>query len=68
MTMPEGVEDFVVYCDAPTIGLGAVLMQMGRVIAYALRQLKPHEANYPTHDLDLGAVVFCPQDLETLFV
>ena len=56
--MPEGIEDFVVYCDASISGLGAVLMQRGHVIAYASRQLKPHEANYPTHDLELGAVVF----------
>ncbi|KAI3691539.1 hypothetical protein L2E82_49904 [Cichorium intybus] len=52
------MEDMVVYCDASISGLGAVLMQRGRVIAYASRQLKPHEANYPTHDLELGAVVF----------
>ena len=58
LALPEGVEDFVVYCDASISGLGAVLMQRGHVIAYALRQLKPHEANYPTHDLELGAVVF----------
>lgn len=48
----------VVYCDASHQGLGAVLMQRGKVIAYASRQLKTHEANYPTHDLELGAVVF----------
>ncbi|KAJ9546700.1 hypothetical protein OSB04_019243 [Centaurea solstitialis] len=47
----------VVYCDASHQGLGAVLMQRGKVIAYASRQLKPHECNYPTHDLELGAVV-----------
>ena len=58
LVLPEGVDDFVVYCDASISGLGAVLMQRGRVIAYASRQLKPHEANYPTHDLELGAVVF----------
>ncbi|KAI3790904.1 hypothetical protein L2E82_04323 [Cichorium intybus] len=52
------MEDMMVYCDASISGLGAVLMQRGRVIAYASRQLKPHEANYPTHDLELGAVVF----------
>ncbi|KAJ9548193.1 hypothetical protein OSB04_020736 [Centaurea solstitialis] len=57
----------VVYCDASHQGLGAVLMQRGKVIAYASRQLKPHECNYPTHDLELGAVVFCPQDVEALF-
>ncbi|KAJ9557122.1 hypothetical protein OSB04_011736 [Centaurea solstitialis] len=53
-----GVEDMTVYCDASHLGLGCVLMQRGRVIAYASRQLKPHEANYPTHDLELAAVVF----------
>ena len=58
LTLPEGVEDFVVYCDASITGMGAVLMQRGHVVAYASRQLKPHEANYPTHDLELGAVVF----------
>ncbi|KAJ9547279.1 hypothetical protein OSB04_019822 [Centaurea solstitialis] len=58
LTLPEGVEDMAVYCDASRLGLGCVLMQRGRVIAYASRQLKPHEANYPTHDLELAAVVF----------
>ena len=48
----------MVYCDASISGLGMVLMQRGHVIAYASRQLKPREANYPTHDLELGAVVF----------
>ncbi|GKB05121.1 putative reverse transcriptase domain-containing protein [Tanacetum coccineum] len=54
----EGNDDFVVYCDASHQGLGAVLMQREKVIAYASRQLKPHEENYTTHDLELGAVVF----------
>ncbi|KAJ9547402.1 hypothetical protein OSB04_019945 [Centaurea solstitialis] len=58
LTLPEGVEDMTVYCDDSHLGLGCVLMQRGRVIAYASRQLKPHEANYPTHDLELAAVVF----------
>ncbi|GJV59576.1 hypothetical protein Tco_1465676 [Tanacetum coccineum] len=53
-----GSEDFVVYCDASIKGLGAVLMQRMKVIAYASRQLKIHEKNYTTHDLELGAVVF----------
>ncbi|GJZ28513.1 reverse transcriptase domain-containing protein [Tanacetum coccineum] len=52
------LEDFVLYCDASGIGLGCVLMQRGKVIAYASRQLKIHEENYTTHDLELGAVVF----------
>nr|GEW19477.1 putative reverse transcriptase domain-containing protein [Tanacetum cinerariifolium] len=51
-------EDFVVYCDASHKGLGAVLMQREKVIAYASRQLKIHEKNYTTHDLELGSVVF----------
>ncbi|KAJ9561955.1 hypothetical protein OSB04_007115 [Centaurea solstitialis] len=58
LTLPEGVEDLTVYCDASYHGLGCVLMQRGRVIAYASRQLKTHEVNYPTHDLELAAMVF----------
>ncbi|GKC02472.1 putative reverse transcriptase domain-containing protein [Tanacetum coccineum] len=58
LALPEGNNDFVVYCDASLQGLGAVLMQREKVIAYASRQLKPHEENYTTHDLELGAVVF----------
>ncbi|GJR52580.1 putative reverse transcriptase domain-containing protein [Tanacetum coccineum] len=56
--MEKGNDDFVVYCDASHQGLGAVLMQREKVIAYASRQLKPNEENYTTHDLELGAVVF----------
>nr|GEY63394.1 putative reverse transcriptase domain-containing protein [Tanacetum cinerariifolium] len=56
--LPEGSEDFVVYCDASIQGLGAMLMQREKVIAYASRQLKIHEKNYTTHDLELGSVVF----------
>ncbi|GJS10126.1 putative reverse transcriptase domain-containing protein [Tanacetum coccineum] len=58
LALPEGSEDFVVYCDASHKGLGDVLMQREKVIAYALRQLKIHEKNYTTHDLELGSVVF----------
>ena len=58
LSLPEGLEGFVVYCDASRVGLGCVLMQNGKVIAYASRQLKVHEKNYPTHDLELAAVVF----------
>ncbi|GKA97896.1 putative reverse transcriptase domain-containing protein [Tanacetum coccineum] len=58
LALPDGPEDFVVYCDASGIGLGCVLMQRGKVIAYASRQLKIHEQNYTTHDLELGVVVF----------
>nr|GFC22897.1 hypothetical protein [Tanacetum cinerariifolium] len=58
LALPEGSEDFVVYCDTSIKGLGMVLMQREKVIAYGSRQLKVHEKNYITHDLELGAVVF----------
>ncbi|GJT01622.1 putative reverse transcriptase domain-containing protein [Tanacetum coccineum] len=58
LALPDGPEDFVVYCDTSELGLGCVLMQRGKVIAYASRQLKIHEKNYTTYDLELGAVVF----------
>ncbi|GJT80827.1 putative reverse transcriptase domain-containing protein [Tanacetum coccineum] len=58
LALPEGSEDFVVYCDASHKGLGVVLMQREKVIAYASRQLKIHEKNYTIHDLELGSVVF----------
>ncbi|GJR86689.1 putative reverse transcriptase domain-containing protein [Tanacetum coccineum] len=58
LALPEGSRDFIAYCDASKKGLGAVLMQREKVIAYASRQLKIHEKNYTTHDLELGAVVF----------
>ncbi|GJY58192.1 putative reverse transcriptase domain-containing protein [Tanacetum coccineum] len=58
LALPEGSENFVVYCDASHKGLGAVLMQREKVIAYASRQLKIHEKNYTTHDLEVEAVVF----------
>ncbi|GKA56443.1 putative reverse transcriptase domain-containing protein, partial [Tanacetum coccineum] len=58
LALPEGAENFVVYCDASHKGLGDVLMQNEKVISYASRQLKTHEKNYTTHDLELGAVVF----------
>nr|GEU80662.1 putative reverse transcriptase domain-containing protein [Tanacetum cinerariifolium] len=58
LALPEGVDDFVVYYDASNQGFGCVLMQRNKVIAYASRQLKIHEKNYTTHDLELGAVVF----------
>ncbi|GKB26195.1 putative reverse transcriptase domain-containing protein [Tanacetum coccineum] len=56
--LPEGAENFIIYCDASYKGLGDVLMQNEKVIAYSLRQLKIHEKNYTTHDLELGVVVF----------
>ncbi|GKD01649.1 putative reverse transcriptase domain-containing protein [Tanacetum coccineum] len=58
LALLEGSEDFVVYCDASHKGLGAVLMQREKLISYASRQLKIHEKNYTTHDLELGSVVF----------
>ncbi|GJT40569.1 putative reverse transcriptase domain-containing protein [Tanacetum coccineum] len=58
LALLDGPEDFMVYCDASGLGLGCVLMQRGKVIAYASRQLKIYERNYTTHDLKLGAVVF----------
>ncbi|GKA01380.1 putative reverse transcriptase domain-containing protein [Tanacetum coccineum] len=58
LALPEGSEDFIAYCDASIKSLGIVLMQREKVIAYASRQLKMHEKNYTTRDLELGAVVF----------
>jgi len=57
LAQPDLEKPFDVFCDASGIGLGCVLMQEGRVIAYASRQLRKHEINYPTHDLELAAVV-----------
>nr|GEZ77192.1 putative reverse transcriptase domain-containing protein [Tanacetum cinerariifolium] len=58
LALPEGSKVFIVYCDASNKGLGVVLMQRQKVISYASRQLKIHEKNYTTHDLELGAIVF----------
>ncbi|GJU85077.1 putative reverse transcriptase domain-containing protein [Tanacetum coccineum] len=58
LSLPDGAEDFIVYYDASNQGLGCVLMKRGKVITYASRQLKIHEKNYTTHDLELGVVVF----------
>nr|GEU37288.1 putative reverse transcriptase domain-containing protein [Tanacetum cinerariifolium] len=58
LTLPKGNDDFIIYYDASYQGLRVVLMQREKVIAYASRQLKPHEENYTTYDLKLGAVVF----------
>ncbi|GJZ89076.1 putative reverse transcriptase domain-containing protein [Tanacetum coccineum] len=58
LALPEGTKDFMVYCDASLKGYRAVLMQREKVIAYASRQLKTHEENYTTHDLELGTIVF----------
>ena len=64
LALPKGQEGFVMYSDASNKGLGCVFMQHGRVIAYASRQLKPHEINYPVHDLELAAVVFALRWME----
>nr|AAT85135.1 putative polyprotein [Oryza sativa Japonica Group] len=56
LILPDKTKDLQVYCDASRQGLGCVLMQEGRVVAYASRQLRPHETNYPTHDLELAAM------------
>ncbi|GKD21049.1 putative reverse transcriptase domain-containing protein, partial [Tanacetum coccineum] len=58
LALPKGSKDFIVYCDDSIKGLGVVLMQREKVITYASRELKIHEKNYTTHDLELGAVVF----------
>ena len=57
LTLPDIYRSFDVYCDASRKGLGCVLMQDDKVVAYASRQLRPHEGNYPTSDLELAAVV-----------
>ena len=57
LILPDIRKDFQVYCDASRLGLGGVLMQGGRVVSYASCQLRPHELNYATHDLELAAVV-----------
>ena len=58
LILPDPHKEYEVYCDASGQGLGSVLMQEGKVVAYASRQLKVHEVNYPTHDLELAAIVF----------
>ncbi|XP_062112467.1 uncharacterized protein LOC133823622 [Humulus lupulus] len=58
LTIPNSRDEFEIFCDASKMGLGAVLMQEGRVIAYASRKLKDYEKNYPTHDLELATVLF----------
>ena len=58
LIVPDRGQGYTVYCDASRAGLGCVLMQSGRVVAYGSRQLKNHEKNYPTHDMELAAVVF----------
>ncbi|GKC95606.1 putative reverse transcriptase domain-containing protein [Tanacetum coccineum] len=58
LALPEGTDDFVVYCDTSNQGFVCILMQRNKVIAYVSRQLKIHAKNYTTHDLELGAIVF----------
>ena len=58
LTLPVEGKNFIVYCDSSYSGLDAVLMKEKKLIAYASRQLRMHERNYPTHDLELAAVVF----------
>ena len=58
LALPEQGKPYTVYADASRVGLGCVLMQEGKVIDYASRQLREHEENYPTHDLEMAAVVF----------
>ena len=58
LIVPDRGHGYTMYCDALSAGLGCVLMQFGRVVAYSSRQLKNHEHNYPTHDLELAAIVF----------
>ena len=68
LTQPTYSKENVVFSDASLNELGCVLMQGGKVVAYASRQLKPHEKNYPTHDLECSAIFFCVENLETLLV
>ena len=68
LTLLEGTKGFVVYCDTSRVGLGCVIIQHGKVIAYASRQLKVHERNYPTHFLELAALVFTLKNMEALLV
>ena len=57
LLLPDLSKSFSIYCDAYRLGLGCVLMQEGTVVAYVSRQLRKHELNYPTHDLELAVVV-----------
>jgi hypothetical protein len=57
LAQPDSTQPFDIYCDASGTGLGCVLMQNNRAIAYASRALRNHEQNYPTHDLELAAVI-----------
>ena len=68
LPLPSGGDGFVVYTNTSKDGLGCVLMQNGKVIAYASRKLKPHEQNYPTHDLELAAVVFALKTRDIIYM
>ena len=63
LTLPKCGKTYTVYCDASRVFLGCVLLQGGKVLAYASRQLKVHENNYPTHDLELVVVMFALKQL-----
>ena len=58
LIVPDKGQGYTVYCDASSVGLGCVLMQSERIVAYGSNQLKNHEHNYPTHDMESAAVVF----------
>lgn len=58
LVLPDSIESFVMYCDASNMGLGSMLMKICQVITYALRQLKLHDRNYHTHDLELATIIF----------
>lgn len=66
LTLSSGTESFVVYSDASRKGVGCVLMQHKKVIAYTSRQLKTHKVNYQVHDLEIGRCDVCPKGMETL--
>lgn len=66
LTLPSGTGGYQIYSDASNSGLGCVLMQHGKVVAYASRQLKRYEVNYPTHDLELAAVIFGFENMDAL--
>ena len=68
LPIPSGSGRFVVYSEVSRQGLGCVLMQHGKVVAYASRQLKPYEQNYPTHDLELAVVVFALRSGDIFFL
>ena len=68
LTIPNQSGGLVIYSDTSRQGLGCVLMQHDKVVAYSSKQLKSHEQNYPTHDLELAAVIFVLKILATLFI